>query len=128
MAAGGPTDDPSIPDEAELWRRVPPDFYTYDERLGRRRPSSGAFDNHRDGSPMSVVLAAESRGVDAVLAGYAGYGLVAITAGLARACGQGVVRAPLPDEPAHAHVVGAKTSSVKKRLARDARSIVEPPA
>jgi hypothetical protein len=126
MAAPGPDDDPTISDDAELWRRVPPDFYIHDERLGHRRPSSGAFDNHRDGSPMSAVLAAESRGVEAVLAGHEGYGLVAITAGLARACGQGVVRAPLPDEPAHAHVVGPKTNSVKKRLAREARSIVEP--
>ncbi len=128
MAAGGPPDDPTIPDDAVLWRRVPPNFYVPDERLGRSRPSSMAFENSRDGSPMSVVLASEARSVEAVLQGHEGYGLVAITAGLARACGQVVTRDPLPEEPAHALVAGAKTSAVKKRFAREARTIVEPSA
>jgi hypothetical protein len=51
------TDDTSIPDEAALWRRVPPWHLIFDENLGRIRPSKAAFDNDEDDAPMSVVLA-----------------------------------------------------------------------
>lgn len=127
MAVGGYADDPTIPDEAELWRRVPPGYIVYDPHAGRRRPSSMAFYDHQSGSPMSVVLAAEARGLEAVLAGHAGYALVAITVGLVRACGQGVARDPLPNEPAHAVVFGRKTAAVRKRLVRGSRWVVPPP-
>jgi hypothetical protein len=52
-------DDPTISDETELWRRIPPWHFFHDENLGRIRPSSAAFENHPDGSPMSVLLATE---------------------------------------------------------------------
>ena len=131
MENGGYRDDPTILDEAELWRRVPSWHFVQDENLGQIRPSKAAFDNHPNGSPMSVVLAhvvAETgRGPDAVLAGHKGFALAAITAGLARECQQGVAREPLPNEPAHAVVFGKKTNGVKKRLARGARWVVPPP-
>lgn len=34
---------------------------------------------------------------------------------------------PLPDEPAHAHVVGTKTKSIRRRLAMSSRWAVFPP-
>jgi hypothetical protein len=121
-------DDPSISDTAILWRRIPPDLIVYDADLGRRRPKSQAFTNHRDGSPMSVVIATEAGGLDAVLAGHEGYALAAFAAGLARACGQGIARDPLADNPAHAVVFGPKTTAARRRLAREAEWAVPPPA
>jgi hypothetical protein len=121
------TDDPTIPDEAELWRRIPAWHFYYDPNLQRVRPASSAFDDDDDGSPMSVVLAAESAGPDSVLAGHTGYALAAFTAELARQCNQGVVRDPLPEEPAHALVFGRKTDSVKSRFAKRSTWVVPPP-
>lgn len=124
---GTPTDDPSIPDDEELWRRIPPHHFFFDDADGRLRPASAAFDNDPDGSPMSVFLASGTPGPDAALAGHDGHALAAITAGLARANGQGVVRAPLPGLPSHAHVEGPKPKSIQRRLARAARWVVPPP-
>ena len=130
MENGEYHDDPTILDEAELWRRIPPRHCVKDENVGQVRPSKAAFNNHPNGSPMSVVLAdrvtESGRDPSAVLAGHAGFALAAITAGLARQCEQGVAREPLPDEPAHAVVFGKKTDSVKKRLARGSRWVVPP--
>jgi hypothetical protein len=50
--------------------------------------------------------------------------LAAVTAGLVRKCGQSVVRDPLLEEPAHALVVGTKTDSVRKRLAKGSTWVV----
>jgi len=125
------TDDPSIPDDAELWRRVPPWHIIFDENLGRNRPSKAAFDNDRDGSPMSVVLAdlvlESNRGPESVLAGHEGFALAVIIAGLARSRKQGVVRDPQPDEPAHALVFGRKGDSVRRALARESCWVIPPP-
>lgn len=127
MADAEPADDPTIPDDAELWRRIPPRHVYFEENLGRIRPSKAAFEDDGDGSPMSVVLAAESAGPAAVLVGHPTYALAAITAGLARACGQRVARDPVPGEPAHAVVIGRKTDSLRRRFAREARWVVPPP-
>ena len=128
MADDGPFDDPSIPDDAELWRRIPPWHFYFDEKLGRLRPSKAAFEDDGDGSPMSVVLAFDAGPPESVLVGHARFALATITAGLVRICGQGVVRDPIPDEPAHAVVVGRKTDSIKRRFAREARWVVPPAA
>ena len=124
-------DDPTIPDQAELWRRIPPWHFVRDENLGRVRPSSAAFDNHPNGSPMSILLAEEvtaaGRGPDTALSGHERFALASITAGLARDCGQGIAREPLPDEPAHGVVFGEKTKRTKKRLATGAQWVVPPP-
>ena len=124
-----PPNDPSIGDETELWRRIPPWHFIYDENLKRRRPSSSAFANDPDGHPMSVVLAEAAAVVPSpaqVLTGHERFALASITAALARECGQGVVRDPLPDEPAHGLVVGPKPKSVQRRLAKTAEWVIPP--
>jgi hypothetical protein len=130
MTATSP-DDGSIPDEFALWRRIPPWHFIHDENLGRWRPSSAAFADDSDGQPLSVVLAeavvAAGRGALQILEGHDGFALAAITAGAARTCGLGVVRDPLPTEPAHALVVGPKTKAIQRRLAKAAIWIVPPP-
>jgi hypothetical protein len=125
------SDDLTIPDEAELWRRIPPTHLILDHNLGRIRPTSAAFENHPDGSPMSVFLAdivlESGRKPEAVLVGHEGFTLASITAGLARECNQKIVRKPLDMEPAHAEVVGKKTDGVKKRFYRGCRWVIPPP-
>lgn len=78
---------------------------------------------------MSVGLASEMPGTGALLEGYEGYGVAAFTAGHARdICGQAVARAPVPERPWHAHVIGRKTGSVTKRLRDGSTMIVIPNA
>lgn len=86
-----------------------------------------AFQDHPDGSPMSVILAAEVSGPEFSLAGHEDFALAVLTAGLIRQCGQGIARDPLPDNPAHAVVFGRRTEAVRRRLARGSRWVVEPP-
>ncbi|HUY37004.1 MAG TPA: hypothetical protein VMV69_30075 [Pirellulales bacterium] len=120
MADHGLNDDPSIADSEALWRRIPPTHCVLDRNLGRVRPSSAAFENHPNGSPMSVVLGKEviaaGRDAESVLKGHEGYALASFSAGLARQCGQAVARDPLDEEPAHALVIGKKTGSVKRAV------------
>jgi hypothetical protein len=123
-------DDDTILNEAELYRRVPPQWLVRDENLGTVRPSSQAFQDSPNGSPMSVtladVLSAAGREPSSVLSGHQGFGLVAITAGLARECQQGIMRDPTEEEPAHALVFGKKTGGVKSKFAKQSRWVVEP--
>ena len=77
---------------------------------------------------MSVFIGSLTNGPDGVLSGHEGYALASITAGLARALGQAIVRDPLPDAPSHALVVGHKTRSIRVQIAQASRWVVPPPA
>ena len=83
-------DDPTISDDEKLLRRIRPDWFIPDYNLKRWRPSSAAFQDSPDKSPMSVhlasVLNAENLPVESVLAGHEGYGLVGFLARIARNC------------------------------------------
>jgi hypothetical protein len=61
-AGGHVLTDATVPDDAELWRRVPPgpEYVVFDQTLGRQRPSSGAFDDDTDTEEMSVFIATEA--------------------------------------------------------------------
>src|SRR5687768_2016128 len=98
MAGRGYIDDSTIGDEDDLWRRVPhtPQHIVWDDNRGCFRVSSAAFDDDRDGEPMSVWLAAEAASADEMLVGHAGFGVVAIQVRVARSRQQAVVRDPLP--------------------------------
>lgn len=126
------SDDLSIPDQAVLWRRIPPWHFVFNANLQHWRPSSAAFDNDPDGNPMSVILAEAAleagRTPVVVLSSHEGYGMAAIMAGFARACGQGVARDPVPEEPAHAVVFGPKPKSVRRQLAKEAAWVLPPPS
>ena len=123
-------DDKSIEDDSALWRRIPPWHLVEDKNRGGKRISKAAFEDHPDGSPMSVVLGAEvlaaGRDPQSVIAGHDDFCLAAVTAGLARSLNQGITRKPLADEPAHAEVFGKKTDSVRKRFARAAIWVIRP--
>lgn len=126
-------DDQTIHDECFLLRRVinKPDFYIiWDDIRSRWRPSSAAFQDHPNGSDMSVVLGClldeTGRVYEEVLDGHDDFSLVAFTAQIARENGQRVARDPLPDEPAHGLVIGNKKKASKK-IARAANWVVAPP-
>ena len=135
-------DDPGIRDSEALWRRIPRNplglphvkYRVYDEKLGRERPTSIAFCDSADGSPMSVLLAEAvaktGRGPSDVVTGrFEGYLVASIAAGLARSCvpRQGVARDPTEDEPVHAVVFGEKTRAVRNRLAKGSSWVIAPP-
>ena len=124
-------DDPTIADEDPLWRRIPPFHIIFDAKLRNYRPSSAAFDDRPKGTHMSVVLAndvlAAGRTPESVLAGHENYGMVQFAAGVARSLNLGIVRRPVPEEPAHAEVFGKKTDAVKKALRRNSVWIISPP-
>lgn len=113
------SDDPSILDTAELWRLVRPDWQVEDGR-GGLRPSSAAFQDPTDGSPMSVLLAdqvkASGRGLKDVLSAFPGYKIASFSAGFARTLDLGIARDPTPQELAHAVVAGKKPKRVRNQL------------
>lgn len=124
------TDDPLILPSEKLLRRVPHWHFIFDRNLARYRPSSAAFEDHPNGSPMSVhlgsVLAQRGLAVVSVLVGHADFALASISASVARENGQGIQRSPLPGDPAHAEVFGPKSGSVRRRLAKTAEWVVPP--
>lgn len=123
-------DDQTIPDHAELWRRIHPNQFVLDKNSGQRRPSSAAFGDSSDQSSMSVYIGEEVRKSGrepvALLQGHEGFGLASITAGLARRCNQGIVRDPLPQEPAHGLIFGPKTPRIRRELARNSEWVIFP--
>lgn len=136
MPAGEYVDDPTIPDDTTLWRRIRPEQWTREDR--RLRPTSQNFKDREwpDGriDYVSVYIAAEvSGGVEALLDGHPAYGVVAITAGMARQHGRGVVRDEEDGGPGHCLLFlpeGRPSKASKKRgekLAREAWWAVLPP-
>lgn len=114
---------------SRLWRRVPP--WHFPKYPGHDFPNSAAFADDPDGSPMSVVLVEVllrgGRGPAEVLKGHEDYALAEITIASVEAEGCVVEAHPLPDEPAHALVLGKKTQGARKRIAKSAVWIVAPP-
>lgn len=120
-------DDPNVQDEVALLRRIPPWHFHYDEKLGRMRPSSAAFEDDSDGDPMSVyrsdVIEAEQGDILRVLIGHEGFGLVSLTAKQVRSQDQTVFSNPLPEEPSHAKVCGPKSARVRRGFACESQWI-----
>jgi hypothetical protein len=117
-----PPDDPSIPDDARLLRRIFPGWYKGEGPEAIL--TSQAFDDAPDGSSMSVFV--ERRLAELgltpmdVLADHDGYGLVALEAGLVRRLDFGITWSPDATDglrgQAHAEVHGNKSPGKRKRL------------
>src|SRR5438445_395262 len=106
-------DDPSIPDEMLLWRRI--DRAHLDENDVPRRISFRAFQDSSDGTPMSVTLGLPERDPFSVLTKYPEQGLVEFTARHVRELGFRVARAPVAADPHQVYVAGPKkTRPVRK--------------
>lgn len=120
-----------LTDDDMLWRRVPPQWIIFDKNLDCLRPSSAAFQDHPNGSAMSVgiesIARQHGREPTDVLAGHDGFALVGFGVGCVRSLGQVVRHVPLPGQPEHGEVEGKKTGSVKKRLSAASNWVVAPP-
>ena len=77
MTPAGPPDDPSIPGEAELWRRIPFAQWASDPSVATGfRPSSANFDDVE----LSVVIASECiGGLDTLLQDHDGFGVASFS-------------------------------------------------
>lgn len=122
------TDDRSIRAEERLLRRVPPVHIVWSDNQDSYRVSSAAFTNSSDGSGMSVsieiILERHGLGVEAVLQGYNGFGLVALGAGFVRGHGQVIVKKPVPDDLSHGEVIGDKTRATRRAFAGHAEWVI----
>ena len=110
----------------------------WDDNKNCWRPSSVAFTDHRDGSPMSVALGdtLEEEGLepDSVLVGHENFSLVSFPAKIPRSKGLGIIRKPIvgdPEhgivaDPAHGEVFGKKTKGVRNALKNNAEWYIEP--
>src|SRR5215470_730761 len=96
-------DDGSIPDDAGLLRRIPPDYVTHDKNLGRWRPISGAFMDKEMSVDAEPILHQHGLDLTFSLQNHQGFSLARFFAGEARKKGLSVVHKPLPENPAHTH-------------------------
>ena len=133
-----PDDDTSIVGDTILWRRIPQD-QCIDDKMRGRRPTSKAFQNatperhaevmgpfgytHDPG--MSVDIASETT-EENFIKNNPVEGIVEFPVSLIRDLNQGIIRTPIPDDPAHCEVMGKKTQGVQKRLYRECVWVKEP--
>lgn len=105
-----------VPDDAVLWRRVPPVHVVDDGK----RPSSAAFDPHPGDGGTSICVASVAGTPDAMMGEHEEYWLVEFTAGEARALGFEVHldRGELP-YPGHGNLTWSASSSARKRAQKN---------
>jgi hypothetical protein len=120
-------DDPSIPADERLFRRIPRTWVNWDEHGNAAIPSA-AFKEPELSVNLESVMVRDQRPPADAIRNYAGYGLAAITAAHARSLNQAVARDPQPEEPAHGVVYGQKKrSGVGGKLRDGATWVVTPP-
>ena len=121
-------DDSSIPDDAELWRRIRLDAISVKNQDGREIPSSAAFDDSSDGTPMSVALATVLLSPGRLIEGQrCPCGVASFMAGQARALGLRICRDDSgASYPGHAYVAGEKTRRARRALAKSCTWVISP--
>lgn len=137
-------DDPSIPDDELIYRLIVTSNTKWDNQTAVRAGTNAFQDQREDqvvatGSPataVSVALQSEmlARGttVEMLLERWGpAYGIASITAGDARANGQGVARRATDGFPEHGIVFAVqgsgKTDSQSKKLAKASKIVAAPP-
>jgi hypothetical protein len=113
-----PDDDNSIPHDAWLLRRIPPYQVVQDKNAELLRPSSAAFKDPALSVDCEAILHQHGQDWRFTLRDHPGFSLVRFRAASARERGLSVVLRPLPDNPAHAEVVGKKTQAIASQLSR----------
>ncbi len=119
-------DDPNIPDQARLFRRVHLSQIVPGGD-GRALISSGAFRDKEMSVTLEVVLIDLGRQPDECLAQWPLCKLVSVRATACRENGQVVARDPTPEEPAHGVVYGKKTTAIARALRDSAEWIIPSP-
>ena len=115
-----PPDDLAIGDDQIVVRRVHIDHHSFDEHLGRRRPSTQAFlQNGRNGL-TSVYLLSETTPAAVAAGGREPY-QCAVSVAVLRENGLGIIRTPGSGGPGHCDITGRKTKSRLNRIVSAAR-------
>ena len=115
----GEFDDPTISDDAVVVRRVALSEHTFDETIGRRRPSSQAFMQSGPDGLVSVYLLSETTFETVAQGGSQRY-LAIVTVGVLRENGLGIIRSPESGGPGHCDITGRKTRGRLNRIVRSA--------
>lgn len=124
-------DDSAISDDEILWRRVHYSNIVIDDNQGRVRPSSAAFSDSSDRSPMSAlrakVVAETARHPMDVLAANHPW-LTSMRVHFLRSLELGVDPRPHQgdEDAAHVYVFGKKTGSTKAAIAGNAEWVIGP--
>jgi len=84
-------DDPNIPADERLFRRIPRTWVDWDEH-GNAVISSAAFKDEELSINLESVMVRDARPPEDAVRNYPGYGLAAITAAHARSLNQAVRR------------------------------------
>ena len=119
-------DDPSIPGDERLLRRINPTWINWDER-GNATISSAAFKDEELSVNLESIMLQDGRRPEDAVRTRPGYGLATITASHARSLNQAVARDPKPEEPSHGVVYGRKQRAICRGLRDGATWIVTPP-
>ena len=124
----GYPDSPEIAADAQIWRRVPLFPHLITNAEGIERPSSAAFADSSDGSPMSVAISTIVRDPWRLVEGQdIPCAVVGFTAGLARGLGLRVCLDTSGEEyEGHAYLAGPKPKSAKKSLATGSTWVISP--
>lgn len=125
--ADDPRDDPSIPDDDRLFRRVPPSQLRT-EPDGTRRPTSAVFKHAELSVNIESLMVEQGRPPEDSLASYPDNYLTSITAGNVRKYKYPIVKdTEPPNDPAHGLVLGKKSNTFASAMVRAHRWIKAPP-
>ncbi len=120
-------DQDKIPDDNHLLHRVADLHMVENQRSpGRRRLSTSAFRLPDMSVDVEEMLTSKGLNWNFSWGGNASVGLIRFTAGLARSVGQKVQHDPIPDNDAHALVLGKKPKSVEKALRDGSEWVTKP--
>ena len=100
-------DDPAIGNDETVIRRVAHNQQLYDDNLGYRRPSTQAFLQGGRDEPTSVYLLSETTPEDVAKEGSQPY-QCAVSVGVLRENGLGIIRTPESGGPGHCDITGRK--------------------
>jgi hypothetical protein len=90
-----------------------------DEKLGRKRPASAAFENTTGTLDMSVELQKLLSNPMEAKRNYPTYSLARFPIQMAKDLNQEIKHTPNTESAAHCDVVGAKNEKTKKKFARE---------
>jgi hypothetical protein len=119
-------DDPNIPDEERLFRRIHPTHIVEGDG-GKSEVSSAAFRDTELSVNLEAVMQAAGREPKDSLRDNPNDLPMSIAAGVCRRHGQIVGPDPRPEEPAHGYAFGKKSKSIQRAL-RDAAGWIVPDA
>lgn len=113
-------DDKSIQDPTRLYRRLHPVQVIWDANEGRVRASSAAFKDEFLSISLGDELERMGEGPAFAVRRHPQHSLGWITAHLARAQEQALVRTPTEDDPSHGEAIGKKQGARSTVLAKNA--------